>query len=59
MVSIQLRCLFHVQQIFQTGSEMFHYDENTEVFIALGNVWDDNVEYLRGAEEVHLLLHVL
>ena len=38
---------------------MLHYDENTQLIFALRHLWDDDIEYLRGAEEVGLPLQVL
>ena len=59
VISVQLRCLFHVQQIFQTGAKMLHNDENSKLIIALDHVRNDYIEYLWGAEEVGLPLQVL
>ena len=57
VVGVQLRLLFQVEQIFQVGAKIFHHDENAQLISVLFCVRDEQVEDLRGAEEVDLLLH--
>lgn len=59
MVLVELRLLFHVQQVLQASPEMLHHNENAELIFVLGHLGNDDVQDLRCAEEVDLLLHLL
>ena len=58
MVRVELRLLFEVEQIFQVGAEILHDDENAQLISVLLGVRDEQVEDLRCAVEVGLLLHL-
>lgn len=58
VVGVQLGLLFQVEQIFEISPKVLHDDENAQIFVVLLRLWNYQVEDLRGAIEVDLLLHL-